>query len=149
MAVKPIPEGFNTVTPYLLVKGVSNVIDFLRDAFGAETLLEMPGPDGSLVHAEVRVGDTRLMMGEATDKWPPRPGGFYVYVEDCDAAYARAMAAGGTSLREPTTEFYGDRSSGVEDPAGNQWWISTHVEDVSEEELQRRHDEVMASGARG
>ena len=147
MSVKPIPDGFNTVTPYLLVKGVAGLMQFLEKAFDAETLSKMPGDDGSIMHAEMRVGDTRLMMGEATEKWAPRPGGFYVYLENCDASYQRALDAGGTSLREPTTEFYGDRSCGVEDPSGNQWWISTHVEDVSEEDMKRRHDEYVAAMA--
>src|SRR5688572_5398835 len=125
MAVKPIPEGYHTITPYLLVKGVARLLDYLEAAFGAEILSRMPAPDGSVMHAEVQIGDSKMMLGEATEKWEPRPGGFYMYVEDVDASYRRALDAGGISKREPTTEFYGDRSCGVEDPSGNQWWIST------------------------
>ena len=147
MAVKPIPEGYSTVTPYMLVSGVARLLDFLKDAFGAEVLDTAPGADGTIMHAEARIGDTRVMMGESTAQWPSRPGGFYLYVEDCDAVYRRAVEAGGRSLREPTTEFYGDRSCGVEDPSGNQWWIATHVEDVTPEEMERRHREYVAAKA--
>jgi uncharacterized glyoxalase superfamily protein PhnB len=98
----------------------------------------MSSPEGDVRHAEIQIGDSRVMLGEASDQWKPMPAMLYVYVEDTDAVYRRAIAAGGQSLREPTTEFYGDRSAGVQDPAGNLWWIATHVEDVSPEELTRR-----------
>jgi uncharacterized glyoxalase superfamily protein PhnB len=147
MAVNPIPEGYGTVTPYMQVNGAARLIEYFEKAFGAKTLSQARMPDGSVVHAEVQIGDTKVMIGEASDRWPARPGGFYMYVENCDETYRSAIAAGGTSLREPTTEFYGDRSSGVEDPCGNQWWISTHVEDVSEEEIGRRMEEVMKARA--
>lgn len=144
MAVNPIPEGYSTVTPFLLVDDAARLLEFMESAFGATVLEKMLAPDGAVMHALATIGDSRVMLGGASPQWPARPASLYLYVEDCDATYARAIAAGGSSLREPTTEFYGDRSSGVEDPTGNQWWIATHVEDVSPEEMQRRSAEVIA-----
>jgi len=95
------------------------------------------------MHAEVIVGDSYIMLGEANDKYPTSPAMLYLYVDDVDSTYAQAVKAGGKSLREPTTEFYGDRSSGVTDEFGNQWWIATHVEDVTPEEMQRRQEEFF------
>jgi PhnB protein len=131
------------------VHGVAKLIDFMRQAFDAEVVDRMDLPDGTVGHAQVRIGDSRVMMGVASDKWPARPGGFYMYVADCDDTYRRALAAGGTSLREPTNEFYGDRSCGVEDASGVQWWISTHVEDVTPEEMERRSKEFARERAQG
>jgi PhnB protein len=149
MAVNPVPEGYSSLTPYLLVKGVAQLIEFIEKAFGATVLERMEMPDGTVAHAEARIGDTRVMMGEASDRWPATPGGFYYYVEDCDETYRRALAAGATSLREPTTEFYGDRSSGVQDASGVQWWISTRVENLSPEELEQRSKEWAEKRAEG
>jgi PhnB protein len=98
----------------------------------------MNRPDGSVWHAEMRIGDSMLMMGEAGGQWKARPANLYLYVEDVDRTYAQAVAAGGKSLGEPKTQIYGDRSGGGEDPCGNSWWIATHVEDVSPEEMERR-----------
>jgi PhnB protein len=145
MAVKPIPEGYHTVTPYLTVADAEAQIDFLKRAFGAEETYRHADDKGRVMHAEVRVGDSKVMIGQARDQWTPRQANFYLYVEDVDAVYKRAVAAGGKSLREPTNEAYGDRSSGVEDSQGNQWWIGTHVEDVSPEEIQRRYQKLAAS----
>src|SRR5580704_9764139 len=142
MAVKPIPDGYHTVTPYLTVADAEAQIDFLKKAFGAEETYRHTDDKGKVGHAEVRVGNSIVMIGQARDQWKPKPGGFYLYVEDVDAVYKRAVAAGGKSLREPTNEAYGDRSSGVEDSLGNQWWIGTHIEDVSPEEIQRRYSEM-------
>ena len=147
MSVNPIPEGYSTVTPFLLVDDAAGLLDYLQSAFGAEVLERMAAPDGTVMHALARIGDSRVMIGGATPQWPALASSFYLYVEDCDATYAQAIAAGGTSLREPTTEFYGDRSSGVKDASGNQWWIATHVEDVSPEEMERRNAERMARAA--
>lgn len=138
MAVKPIPEGYHSVTPYLTVDDAEAVINFARQAFGATLTFRQNDDKGAIRHAEIRVGDSVVMIGQARDQWKARPSTLYVYVEDIDATYKKAIAAGGKSLREPTTEFYGDRSGGVEDSQGNQWWIATHVEDVSPEELKRR-----------
>jgi PhnB protein len=140
--VDAIPAGYHTVTPYLVVPGVADLIEFLKDAFGAVEVMRHSIKGGAIMHAEVKIGDSRIMMGEPPangEEWhKPLPGSIHLYVEDVDAVYARAMAAGATSLREPANQFYGDRTGGVQDASGNQWWIATHVEDVSPEELSRR-----------
>jgi uncharacterized glyoxalase superfamily protein PhnB len=138
MAVNPIPDGYRTVTPYLVVEGLNKVINFLKSAFNAETKSCVTQPDGSIAHAEVKIGDSFVMLGEARPPWQPMPGAIYLYVDDTDAWYHRAMQAGGTSLLEPADMFYGDRNAGVKDPAGNYWWIATHKEDVPPDEIQRR-----------
>ena len=131
------PEGFHTVNPYLAVNGAAQVLDFLIKAFGAVEVGErFIGPDGAIMHAAVRIGDSMVEVSDAPGE--PMPAALHMYVEDTDAAYRRAMEAGGTSLREPMTTFYGDRTAGVKDPGGNSWWIACHVEDVSQEELVRR-----------
>lgn len=149
MAVQPIPEGYHTLTPYLIVDGAERVIEFMKQAFGAEELFRMPRPDGGLWHGEVQIGDSRLMIADSSPEYPPQPGVLYVYVEDADATYARALEAGATSMMEPADQFYGDRHGGVRDVAGNQWWIGTHVEDVPEEEIARRRDAEMAKMTAG
>jgi PhnB protein len=138
MAVRPIPEGYHTVTPYLMVRGAARFIDFLKDAFAAQELFRMPGPQGNVMHAEVRVGDSILMLSDASDEQPPTAVMLYLYVEDADAVYRRALQAGATSLAEPADQFWGDRTGAVQDPFGNRWWIATRIEDVSPEELGRR-----------
>jgi PhnB protein len=142
--VKGIPEGYGSVTPYLIVEGAARLLDFLKEAFGAQERARMPGPNGTIGHAEALLGDSVIMLADAGDQWPARPGTIHLYVEDCDAAYERAVTAGATSIRKPRTEFYGDRMAGVDDPLGNQWWIATRVEDVSPEELARRSAELAA-----
>jgi uncharacterized glyoxalase superfamily protein PhnB len=144
MAVKPIPDGYHTVTPYLTVADAEAQIDFLQKAFGAEETYRHTDDKGRVGHAEVRVGSSMLMIGQARDQWTPKPACFYLYVEDVDALYKRAVAAGGKKLQEPANQPYGDRSGGVEDSLGNQWWIGTHIEDVSPEEIQRRYSEMAA-----
>jgi uncharacterized glyoxalase superfamily protein PhnB len=143
-SVNPIPKGFHSVTPYLTVPGLAKTIEFLKQAFGAE-VKEIMEAGGAIRHAEVKIGDSPIMMGEPDPKGPyaPRPCNLYLYVPDVDAVYARAIAAGGKSLREPKDEFYGDRGAGVEDPSGNYWWIGTHIEDVSPEELKKRMAALM------
>jgi PhnB protein len=137
-AVRPIPDGYHTVTPYLIVRDVPRLIDFLRQAFGATEMMRAPRPDGSIMHAEVEIGDSRVMMGEASASSPPMTSSLHLYVVDTDALYHLALQAGATSLREPTDQFYGDRMAGVRDPLGNHWWIATHTENVSPEEIARR-----------
>lgn len=137
--VRRIPEGYRNVTPYLISEGVERVIRFLRQAFGAaERYPPMRRSDGTIMHAEMRVGDSIVMMGEASGEYCPMPACLYVYVEDVDGTYRRALQAGGTAITEPKNQFNGDRSAGVRDPAGNFWWIATHKEDVSEGELEKR-----------
>lgn len=134
--VSPVPDGYHTVTPYLTVKGVAGLIDFLKQAFDAVETERLPGPDGKVGHAEVRIGDSVVMMGEAPGE--PMPAMLYLYVADADASYKRALEAGATSLMEPADQFYGDRSGGVKDPFGNCWYVATRKENVSPEELRRR-----------
>jgi PhnB protein len=139
MAVKPIPEGYHTVTPYLTVADAAAQIDFLKRAFGAQEKYRHTDEQGHVSHAEMKLGDSMVMIGQARGEWTPRHATFYLYVGDVDSVFRQAVAAGAKSVREPRNEAYGDRSGGVEDPQGNQWWIATHVEDVSPEEIQRRY----------
>jgi uncharacterized glyoxalase superfamily protein PhnB len=139
MSVKPIPESYRTVTPHLSVPRVAQLIEFLKKAFDAEEIHPpFKGPDGRIMHAEVRIGDSIVMMGEPPENAPNMPACLYLYVADTDTVYRRAIQAGATSIREPADQFYGDRSGGVSDPCGNAWWIATHKEDVSPEELTKR-----------
>ncbi len=143
MAVKPIPEGYHSVTPFLIVQGASKLIDFAKRAFGAEETFRMPGPGGAIMHAEMRIGDSMLMLSDATSENPPLAVMIHLYVEDADGVYKRALAAGAASLREPADQFYGDRSAGVKDAFGNQWWLATHIEDVPPEEMAKRAAAAM------
>lgn len=138
MAVKPMRVGFHTVTPYLLAEGVARLITFVVEALNAEVLSRETRPDGAIMHAEVRVGDSMLMLGEAGHEFGPMPASIYLYVPDCDAVYRRALEAGGISLFEIMNLPSGERYGGVKDPCGNIWWIATHVEDVSPQEQARR-----------
>lgn len=138
MAVRPIPEGFHTVTPYLVVKDAEQLIDFVKAAFDAAEVERMIDASGRISHAEFRIGDSMIMLSQATEQFPATTAMLYVYVPDCDATYKKAVAAGGKSLMEPANQFYGDRNAGIADTNGIQWWIATHVEDVAVEELARR-----------
>ena len=138
MAVKAIPDGYHTVTPYLIVNGADRLIDFLKQAFGAKERFRHKRPDGATGHAELMIGDSIVMMAESSDQWKPTPATIHLSVNDVDATYKQAVQAGGKSINEPSDQFYGDRSGGVLDPSGNSWWIATHKEDVSPEELARR-----------
>ncbi len=139
MAVNYIPKEHHTVTPYIMVEGVEEVMNFLIEAFGAESRSVMRSSEGNVLHAQIMVGDSMLMLaGAKPPEWPSQPASFYLYLPDCDAAYRRALAAGATSIMEPADQFYGDRHGGVKDAAGNSWWVATHIEDVSEEEMARR-----------
>jgi uncharacterized glyoxalase superfamily protein PhnB len=141
--VKPIPKGYHTVTPYLLVKGAAKQIEFLKKAFGAKVIDLMTGPGGSVAHAALRIGDSMVMLGEAHGKWKPMPTMIYLYVKSADATYRRALRAGAKSLMKPANQFWGDRHGGVADSFGNQWWMSTRVEDLSKAEIKRRGEEFM------
>jgi PhnB protein len=143
MAVKPIPDGYHSVTPYLVVKGVAKLLGFLKQTFEAREIERIARPDGAIMHAEVRIGDSAVMMGEPMGPHQPMPGSLYVYVSDADAIYKRALEAGATSMQEPADQFYGDRSGGVKDQCGNIWWIATHKEDVAPEELKKRAEAMM------
>ena len=144
MAVKPIPEGYHTVTPYLVVDGAEKVIRFMKEAFGAQPVFEpMMRPDGKVMHAEFKIGDSVVMISDASERAKATSTMLHLYVPNVDAVYEKAVKAGGTSVMEPSDQFYGDRSGGVKDPAGNQWHIGTHVEDVAPAELKKRAVEFM------
>ena len=144
MAVKSIPEGYHTVTPYLVVPGVAKLIEFLKQAFGAvQSHPPTSRPDGTIMHAEMKIGDSFIMMGEPMGEFKAMPASLYLYVPDTDATYARAIKAGATSIMEPADQFYGDRNAGVKDASGNQWWIASHLEDVSSDELAKRAEAAM------
>jgi PhnB protein len=146
MAAKPIPDGYTSVTPYLIVKGASRAIEFYNQAFGATELMRFADPGGKVGHAEIKIGNALIMLA---DEFPERDilgpesrGGtsvsFLLYVEDVDTQFDRTIAAGAKALRPVQDQFYGDRSGMVQDPFGHSWTIATHKEDLSLEELQRR-----------
>jgi PhnB protein len=138
MAAKPIPDGYHTVTPYLVVPDARRLLEFVKQAFDAEIKFEMAGPGGGIAHAEFRIGDSMVMCGQAGGEHPPFPAMLHLYVQDADAMFNQAVAAGAEVVRPMADQFYGDRSGGVKDAFGNTWWVSTHVEDVSPEEMKRR-----------
>jgi PhnB protein len=139
MAVKPVPEGYHTVTPYLTVRNAPKVIEFLNQAFGARLSHEaIKRPDGSIMHAQVIIGDSPVMIAEENEMAKATVSSLYVYVPDVDSVYQRAIKAGGITVMEPMDMFYGDRSGGVKDPSGNSWFLATHKEDVEPKELAKR-----------
>lgn len=146
--VNPVPEGFHTVTPYVTIGGAYEAIEFYKEAFGAEEIFRWADPDGRVRHAEIVIGDSPIMLtDEAPDfgMYGPRslggsPVHMFLYVEDVDAVFERAIAAGATELMPVENSEDGDRRGGVTDPFGHVWYIATHVEGISREELQRRYD---------
>ena len=151
MPAKPIPDGYHSVTPYLICKGAAQAIEFYKQAFGATELMRMPMPGGMLGHAEIRIGDSAVMLAdefpEMDVRGPQSLGGtsvsLLIYVEDVDTAFPRAIKAGGKEIRPLMDQFYGDRSGTLEDPFGHKWTIATHKEDVPPEEMARRHEEFV------
>jgi PhnB protein len=121
------PEGYNSVSPYLIVDGAARTIEFLQRAFGAVELRRFPDPSGKVVHAEVRIDDTVVMLADSAEGWPPVPSHVHVYVRDVDAIYKRALEAGASSIQEPVKKEDEDKRSGVKDAGGTTWWISTRV----------------------
>jgi PhnB protein len=146
--VKAIPDGYHTLTPYLVVADGEAILRFLEGVFAAKLRERFNRLDGTLKHAEVQLGDSRIMVGQANQQFTPRPQTLYVYLPDVDAAYQRALAAGAKPLMKVANQEYGDRSGGFEDPAGNWWWVATHIEDVSPEEIQRRSQAQEALGSK-
>jgi PhnB protein len=146
MAVKKIPDGYNTITPYLIVDGAARAIEFYKKAFGAEETVRMPGPDGRIGHAELRLGNSVIMLADQNPemgaKGPKTYGGspvtLFVYVENVDKVFAQAVAAGATVERPLANQFYGDRTGGIVDPFGHKWYLATHIEDVAPDEMERR-----------
>jgi uncharacterized glyoxalase superfamily protein PhnB len=145
MSVKPIPEGFHTITPYLMINDAASFIHFLVNAFGAKEIFTHKFENGKIMHAEVKIGDSMIMLSDAGDQYPALPGNYYLYVEEVDSVYKQAIAAGAESTAEPKDQFYGDRTAGVKDKFGITWWIGTHVEDVSMEEMKKREEEAKKS----
>jgi len=141
----PIPEGYHSVTPYLTVSDVAKLMDFIAKAFGGTERGKLAGPDGRIAHAEMLIGNSIVMMGQPQNEADVRRTMLYLYVPDVDATYRRSLAAGAVSVREPKDQFYGDRNGMVKDPTGNDWYIGTHVEDVSMEEMERRMKAQQAS----
>jgi PhnB protein len=139
----PVPTGYHTVTPYLAVSDAQSLVDFMVKVFDAKEREIIRTPDGQIRHAEVQIGDSIIMLGTTSSTYDTATATLYVYVDDADARYQKALAAGATSLREPTDQFYGDRHGGVKDANGISWWIATHIEDVPPEELARRAKRAM------
>jgi PhnB protein len=146
MAAKPIPEGYHSVTPYLCVKGAAQAIEFYKKAFSTIERMRIAHPDGRVSHAELQVGDSMIMLSDEFPEMGARspqslggsPVSIHLYVEDVDAIFYQAAAAGAKVKRPVADQFYGDRLGGVEDPFGHIWWISTHKEDLSPQEIERR-----------
>lgn len=157
MAVKPIPDGYHAVTPYLTIKGAAKALDFYKRAFGATELMRIEGPGGSIAHAEIRIGDSVIMMADEQPQNPCRspeslggsPCGIMLYVPDVDSQFRKAVEAGAKVTRAIADQFYGDRSGNLVDPFGHVWTLSTHKEDVSEEEMQRRMEAMKSSCSPG
>ena len=151
---KPIPDNYPRLTPYLIVDGAGAAIDFYCSVLGAQESLRMPAPDGRIGHAELRLGDSMIMLADENAQMEVRgpraiggtPVSLHVYVEDSDAVFERAVQAGAKSLRAVEDRFYGDRSGQFEDPFGHRWDVSTHVEDVPAEEMSKRAAAAMAAG---
>lgn len=135
------PDGYNTVTPQIVVNDARATIDFMERVLDAE-VKELYEDGGRVMHSEMRVGDSLVFVAEANEDFTSFPAMLNVYVDDVDATFARAVEAGATAIREPDDQFYGDRTGGVLDGQGNQWWVSTHIEDVTEEEMRRRMAEL-------
>ncbi len=144
MAVKPVPEGYHTVVPYLIAKDADAQLEFLKRAFAATEHHISRHANGAIMHADVIIGDSHVMLSQANEQYAAAPASIYLYVPDTDAVYRAALAAGATSMMEPADQFYGDRNAGVTDAQGNSWWIGTHVEDVAPEELERRQKEFTS-----
>ena len=147
MPVKPIPDHYHSVQPYLMFQDTAAAIGFYQRAFGATQRLRMAGPEGRVGHAEIQIGDSVLMMADEAPAAEARsiqhfngsPVSFLIYAQDCDALYRRAIDAGATGFREPADQPYGDRMAGVKDPFGYRWFLATHIRDVSKEELETTH----------
>ncbi len=155
MSVKPIPDGYHSITPYLMVDGAAKAIEYYKTVFGATERLRMPGPDGKVMHAELQIGDSVIMLADECPEMgghgPLSIGGtpvsIMLYVEDVDAVFARAVAAGATPTHPVDDKFYGDRSGGFKDPFGHSWHVATHKEDVPPEQVHERMQAAMAARA--
>jgi PhnB protein len=153
--VKPIPDGYHSITPYLYVRNANATIEFYKKAFGATEVFRMPGPDGKIGHAELQIGDSRIMLADENPAMhansPLHFGGtpfsLLLYVENVDQVVAQAVAAGAKIVRPVADQFYGDRTGGVEDPSGHQWYVATHIKDVTPEEMQQAAAELASAAS--
>jgi uncharacterized glyoxalase superfamily protein PhnB len=130
MSDNSVPDGYHTVTPYIVVQDAAGLIEFITSAFGGKERMRMAGEDGSIMHAEVEIGDSVVMIGGASGEFPPKNAMLHIYTADVDALYQQAISAGAESKREPANQEYGDRSAGVSDRWGNEWWLATHIKDA-------------------
>ena len=154
MSVKAKPDGYHTATPYLVVKGAADALEFYKNAFGATEVLRLEAPDGSIAHAEFKIGDSIIMLGDemkemgflAPQGEGSSPVSIMLYVNDVDSAFAQAITAGGVEERPVVDQFYGDRSGSLFDPFGHRWTIATHTEDLSEDEVRQRFADMMKQG---
>lgn len=142
--VSPIPAEYGSITPYLVIPRCAEAIEFYKRAFAATEVMRMPMPDGSVAHAELKIGDAIVMLSSGGPDWPATASLICLYVEDCDAVFARAVEAGATVLTPLSDQFYGDRSGSVQDPFGQRWSIMTHKEDLTPEELEARMTQAGA-----
>lgn len=149
---RPIPEGFHTITPHLVCDGAADALTFYAQAFGAQEVSRLPGPDGRIMHAQVRIGDSLLMLADDFPEYGSvgaralknTPVYLHLYVEDADAAYARALEAGAKTLMPPADMFWGDRYGQVEDPFGHRWSIATHKRDMTPQQMKEEMEQVMS-----
>ena len=152
--VNPIPDNYPQVSPHLSVNGAADAISFYKEILGAEERMRMPMPDGKIGHAEIEIGDSVVMIGDemegGVDPSPRTVGGspvaLFVYVEDVDDVFRRALEAGADAVREPENQFYGDRIAMFDDPFGHRWNVATHTEDVAPDEMERRAEQAMSAG---
>ena len=155
MAVKPIPDGYHSVTPYLILDNATAALEFYKKALGAVELMRFPAPGGKIGHAEIKIGDSPVMLADESPEMNARsartiggsPISLMVYVEDVDALVARAVAAGAKLVRPVANQFYGDRTGGIDDPFGFHWYIATHIEDVPPDELEKRAAKASSGSA--
>jgi PhnB protein len=153
MTVRHVPEGYTTVTPYLIVRGASDAIDFYKRAFGASEIMRFATPDGKVAHAELQIGDSRVMLADehpdrgyrSPQSWGGSGTGIMLYLEEVDQVFNRALKAGAKALEPVKDQFYGDRSGTLLDPFGHWWTVATHVEDVPQEEMERRAQAMSAT----
>jgi PhnB protein len=156
VAVQAIPDGYTSVTPYLIVTGADKALDYYKMAFGANELMRFDGPDGTIAHAEIQIGNARIMIADESPQMGHRSPqslggsgtGLMLYVDDVDRTFERAITAGGTTMKAVENQFYGDRSGSLTDPFGHVWTIATHVEDVAPDEMQRRMEAASRAAAR-
>jgi PhnB protein len=145
-SVSPIPVGYHAISPFLVLHDLGGFLDFLSKAFDVQVIRNLPGPDGAVGYAEVRLGDSHIFITDHMGR-PEAPANIYFYVPKVDLVYEQALKAGATSVDPPRDQFYGDRTAGVKDNWGNTWWLATHIEDVNEGELARRNEEMIAQMA--